>query len=65
MGGRREVQEGGTYVCLWLIHITVWQKPTQHYKTIINEIKWKILKKILRTNLGTLIRIFEIPIGVS
>ena len=26
--GGREVQEGGTYVYLWLIHVDVWQKPT-------------------------------------
>ena len=25
----------GTYVYLWLIHIDVWQKPTQYCKAII------------------------------
>ena len=25
----------GKYVYLWLIHVDVWQKPTQYYKTII------------------------------
>ena len=34
-GGGREAQEGGTYVSLWLIHVVVWQKPTQHCKAII------------------------------
>ena len=37
VGGKlnREV----TYVCLWLIHIDVWQKPTQHCKAIIFQLK--------------------------
>ena len=26
MGGAREVQEGGTYVYRWLIHVDIWQK---------------------------------------
>ena len=39
MGGgfRRE----GTYVYLWLIHVDVWQKPTQYYKTTILQVKKK------------------------
>ena len=32
VGGR--AQEAGTYVYLWLIHIVVWQKPTQCCKAI-------------------------------
>ena len=28
-GDRREAQEGGAYVYLWLVHVGVWQKPTQ------------------------------------
>ena len=33
-----------TYVCLWLIHVDVWQRPTQYGKAII--LQWKInLKK--------------------
>ena len=35
---------GGTHVYLWLIHVHVWQKPSQHYKVIIlllKEIKFK------------------------
>ena len=31
MGGGREVQREETYVYLWLIHVNVWQKPTQYY----------------------------------
>ena len=34
-GGKRETQEGGTYVYLWLIHVDVWQKPTQFCKANI------------------------------
>ena len=29
----------GTYVCLWLIHVDVWQKPTQYCKEIILQLK--------------------------
>ena len=28
LGGGKEVQEEGTYVYLWLIHVYVWQKLT-------------------------------------
>ena len=27
-------KRGGIYVYLWLIHVDVWQKPTQHCKAI-------------------------------
>ena len=30
-GGGREVQDGGTHVYLCLIHVDVWQKPSQYY----------------------------------
>ena len=33
-GGRRGVQDGGTHVHPWLIHVNVWQKLPQHYKVI-------------------------------
>ena len=36
----------GLYVYLWLIHVHVWQKPTQHCKAIILQLKIK--KKNLR-----------------
>ena len=47
MGGgfRRE----GTYIYLWLIHVDVWQRPTQYCKAIILQLKKKQtegLKKI-------------------
>jgi len=29
----------GTYAYLWLIHVDVWQKPTQHSKAIILQLK--------------------------
>ena len=34
-GFRRE----GTYVHLWLIHVDVWQKPTQCCKAIVLQLK--------------------------
>ena len=33
VGGR--FKREGTYVYLWLIHVDIWQKPTQHCKAII------------------------------
>ena len=29
----------GTYVCLWLIHVDVWQKLSQYCKVIILQLK--------------------------
>ena len=57
-GGRREGGSGwGTHVNLWLIHVSVWQKPLQYCKVIslqrikINGKKNNILKvnKVLNT----------------
>ena len=44
VGGR--VKKEGTCVYLWLIHVDVWQKPTQHCKAIILQLKINTLKKI-------------------
>ena len=37
-GGRR-VQDWGTHVHLWLIHVDVWQNPSQYCKVIILQLK--------------------------
>ena len=37
----------GTYVYLWLIHVDVWQKPTQYCKAIILRLRRK-KKSVLR-----------------
>ena len=29
----------GTYVCVWLIHVDAWWKPTQYYNAIILQLK--------------------------
>ena len=42
--GRGRYKREGTYVCLWLIPVDVWQKPTQYCKTAILQ-----LKKFLKT----------------
>ena len=39
VGGR--FKREGTYVYLRLIHVDVWQKPTQYYKAIILRLKKK------------------------
>ena len=36
-GGRWErASRGGTYVYLWLIHVNVWQKPTNQNSVVNN-----------------------------
>ena len=44
MGGEREFQGEG-YIHLCLIHVDVWQKPTQHCKATILQVKLKKKKK--------------------
>jgi len=39
IGSGGEAQEGGDYVYLQLIHIVVWQKPTQHCKQLSSNYK--------------------------
>ena len=51
VGGR--LKREGTYAYLWLIHADVWQKPTQHSKAIILQLKINIFFKSLQvTNAG-------------
>ena len=38
--GRRFKGEG-TYIYLWLIHVDIWQKPSQFCKAIILQLKQK------------------------
>ena len=40
-GGERGLQEEGTHVYLWLLHVDVWQKPIQYCKAIILQLKKK------------------------
>ena len=35
----REPKREGIYVYLWMIHIVVWQKPTQYCKAVIFQLK--------------------------
>jgi len=58
--GRRFKREG-TYVYLWLIYVDVWQKPTQHYKAIILQLKINnFLKKNNMFMLRVVLHILEI-----
>ena len=41
--GERFKREG-TYIYLWLIHVDVWQKPTQYCKATILQLKINKLK---------------------
>ena len=38
-GVRGRFKREGTHVCLWLIHGDVWQKPIQHFRVIILQLK--------------------------
>jgi len=49
VGGRFKGE--GTYVLLWLIHVDVWQRPTQYCKAVILQLKQKMLHSSV-TNLG-------------
>ena len=40
VGGR--FKREGTYIYLWLIHVDVWQKPSQYCKVIIHQLKIKL-----------------------
>ena len=40
-GDGREVQKGGIYIYLWLIHVDVLQKPMEFCKAIILQLKNK------------------------
>ena len=38
-GGGRGIQDGGTHVHTWLIHVDVWQKPAQYCKVFSLQLK--------------------------
>ena len=44
-GGGREDKREGIYVYLWLIHVDVWQKPTQYCKAIFLQLKMNVFLK--------------------
>ena len=43
----RKFKRDRTYICLWVIHADVWQKPIQYCKAIILQLKISKFKKIL------------------
>ena len=46
---RGKFKREGTYVYLWLILVDVWQKPIQHYKACILQLKINKLKQTKAT----------------
>ena len=52
MGGRKEVQEAGICVYLWLIHVDVWWKPNQYCEAIILQLKINEFFKNLKYKKG-------------
>ena len=59
VGGGREVQEGGTYVCIWLIHVDVWQKLTWYCKAVILQLKIKHTKKCYSFRYGPVVVLYS------
>ena len=47
-GGGERFEKEGTCVRLWLIHVDVWQKPTQYCKAIILQLKINLKKRNMR-----------------
>ena len=43
--GAWELKMEGIYVYLWLIHVAIWQKPTQHCKAVILRLKINLKKE--------------------
>ena len=62
--GGREVQREATYIYLWLIHVDIWQKPTQHCKAIILHLKIK-KKNFFKVKLnGKILFLFSIMLSI-
>ena len=40
----------GIWVNLWLVHVDVWQKPTQYYKAIILQLQINKFNKIIKNS---------------
>ena len=47
-GGSRGRENIYIYIKLWLLRVVVWQKPTQHCKTIFLQLKKKRSNSIIR-----------------
>ena len=43
--GGKGFRMGGTHVCLWLIHVDIWQKPSLYFKVIILQLKIKLKRR--------------------
>ena len=48
----KEIKNLPRYLYLWLIHVDTWQKPTQHCKVIILQLKIKKSKQKKPTKLA-------------
>ena len=46
VGVGKRLKREGMYVYLWLIHVVIWHKPTQHCKAIILKLKINFLKTV-------------------
>ena len=58
VGGRFKRER--TYVYLWLIHVDVWQRPTQYCKAIILQLNTKN-RVNLHIDLSIIIKLLFIP----
>ena len=51
----------GTYIHLWLIHVNIWQKPTQYCKAIILQLKFFFKEAHLKPLLTSYLLTFHWP----
>ena len=66
---RGSLKREGTYVYLWLIHVDIWQKPTQYCKAIIFQLKinnfFKVAPKFLAWGKENFYFCMQIPAQVQ
>ena len=55
----RRLKREEMYVYFWLIHADIWQKPTQHHKAIVPQLKIK--NKTKKENLHHILTFLSLP----
>ena len=58
----RRIKREGTYVYLWLIHVDIWQRPTQYCKVIFLQLKISVWRKKTFLNFYIWKDVFLLPL---
>ena len=61
----RRFKRRGTCVYIWLIHVDIWQKPTQHCKVIILQLEIIFLSKNKTKKAPMALRLYGKSFGES